>query len=175
MENYLSRYADREMDTRVGEFRLQLYATRQEFEPRIQPVNARIGQAALVGYRLGGLVKGTTTTAGPLNLHVVLYWRATEPIGQDWKVFVHLSDASGRVVAQQDHAPVGGAFPTTQWPPGELIVDTYDLQLNSTPGEYALVAGMYDPATLVRAPASSADGTHLSDDRVPLTTLTVAP
>ncbi len=175
VENYLSRYADRELDTRVGEFRLQLYATRREFEPQIQPVNARVGQATLVGYRLSGLANGTTTLSGPMNLHVVLYWRPEQKVEKDWTVFVHLLDPSGRIVAQEDQAPVEGTYPTTRWQPGELIVDAYDLRANGSPGEYALVAGMYDPTSLVRAPALDANGTRLAEDRVPLTSMTVVP
>jgi hypothetical protein len=164
VENYLSCYADRELEARISEFRLQLYLTPREFEPKIIPVNARIGNATLVGYR----VERART------LRVVLYWRGAQKIEKDYTVFVHLADASDRVIAQQDKAPVHGTYPTSAWQPGELIVDGYDL-IDAAPGTYALLVGMYDPATLVRVPALDAKGAPLPNDRVLLTQVTITP
>ncbi|MCL4490057.1 MAG: hypothetical protein M1570_18290 [Chloroflexi bacterium] len=175
VENYLSRYSDREIDTRIASFQLQLYATPGEFEPHIVPVNARVGSATLVGYRIAGLAKGTMTTAGPLDLQVVLYWRPTAKIEKDRTVFVHLASVDERVLAQQDSKPVGGTYPTTQWKPGELIVDSYDLKADLAPGTYSLFVGMYDPATLVRVPAVDVNGASLPANRVLLTKITVVP
>lgn len=163
VENYLARYDDRLLETRISSFRLQLYATPREFEPGIVPVNARIGSATLVGYRL--------EVARPLR--VVLYWRAAAPIGRAYSVFVHLADAGDQVVAQQDGTPVGGAYPTTAWKPGELLVDGYDLSVNAGSGTYRLYVGMYDPETLVRVPALTATGEPLPDRRVPLAQVTL--
>jgi len=163
VEKFLARSDDRVLDTRVAEFRLQLYLTPREFEPKIVPVNARVGDATLVGYRM----------EGARTLHVVLYWRAAKKVEKDFTVFVHVTDPSDRVIAQQDRAPVFGAYPTTAWQPGELIVDAYDLRVDAAPGAYSLVLGMYDPATLVRAPAFDANGARLPNDRIPLTQLTL--
>lgn len=163
VEKYLSRYDDREIDARISTFRLQLYLTPRAFEPKIMPVNARVGNATLVGYR----VQRTRP------LHVVLYWRAAQKIEKDFTVFVHLADADDHVIAQQDNAPVGSTYPTSQWQPGELIVDAHDLQVDTAPGAYALIVGMYDPATLARAPVSDANGVRLPDGRVPLTQVTI--
>ncbi len=159
IERLLSRYDDRMIDARVAEFRLQLYLTPREFGSKIIPVNARVGSATLLGYR----------TEGARLLHVVLYWRATQKIERDSKVFVHLTDAGDRVVAQQDRVPAFGTYPMTDWQPGDLIVDAYDLQVDAAPGTYSLVVGMYDPATLERAPAFDTNGARLPNDRVMLT------
>jgi 4-amino-4-deoxy-L-arabinose transferase-like glycosyltransferase len=163
VEKYLSRYDDREIDTRIGTVRLQLYLTPREFEPKIIPLNAQIGNATLVGYR----VQGTRA------LHVVLYWRAAQKIERDFTVFVHLADATDRVIAQQDTAPVRGTYPTSQWRSDELIVDAYDLQVDAAPGTYALIVGLYDPATLARVPALNVKGVRLPNDRVWLTQVTI--
>jgi len=162
VEKFLARNADRVLDTRVSDFRLQLYATPRELESKIIPVNARAGNATLVGYRVENIG----------NLHVVLYWRAVQPIDKDYSVFVHLSDASARVVAQQDRAPAFGLYSTTAWQPGESVIDAYDLQID-TSGKYSLIVGMYDPVTLARVPAFDSQGVRLPDDQIVLTQITV--
>jgi mannosyltransferase len=165
VEKFLSRNDDRIIDTRVSEFRLQLYVTPRDSAAKIVPVNARVGNATLVGYRAEGMPA----------LHVVLYWRANQKIAKDYTVFVHVADSNGQVVAQQDRTPAFGTYPTTAWQPGELIVDAYDLTVNEPPGKYALTVGMYDAATLVRVPVFDSNGTRLNDDQVVLTQITSAP
>ena len=159
----LARTDDGVINTLIAGYRLQLYLTPREFEPKIIPVNARIGDAALVGYR----------TEGARALHVVLYWRAARPIEKDYTVFVHLASAGDYVIAQKDNAPVGGTYPTNAWQPDGLIVDAYDLQVDAAPGTYALLVGMYDPATLARVPALDANGVRLTNDRVLLRQVTI--
>jgi len=162
IEGLLARSADRELETRISVFRPQLYLTPRTFESKITPVNARIGNATLVGYRV----------EGAKNLRVVLYWRAAQKIEKDFTVFVHLADASERVVAQQDSAPVGGSYPTSAWQTGELIVDAYDLQVDAT-GAFTLLVGMYDPHTLARIPVLDANNARQANDRIVLTQVTI--
>ncbi len=163
VENFLSRYDDRLLDASFAGLRLQLYATPQEFQKQILPVNARVGDATLVGYRL----------EGTHPLRVVLYWRPARAIALDYTVFVHLADAQDRVRGQQDHPPVDGTYPTRAWQPGELIVDAYDLPAETEPGTYALFVGMYDPATASRVPVYDSNGIPLPNDRVLLTQVTI--
>ncbi|HEX7594365.1 MAG TPA: hypothetical protein VF429_09360, partial [Anaerolineae bacterium] len=146
VEEYLTRADDREIDTRVAEFGVQLYLTPREFSSRMIPVNARIGNAILLGYRVREATGGPQFTAGA-SFTVVLYWRASQPIAQDFNVLVQLVDASGRVVAQQDGAPAEGNYPTSQWRDGDLIVDAHELKVDAAPGAYTLVAGMDGIAT----------------------------
>ena len=67
-----------------------------------------------------------------------------------YKVFVHVVDASGAVLAQQDGEPVGGFTPTTRWLPGEIVVDAHEVRLPAglAPGSYTVLAGMYDFQTM---------------------------
>ncbi len=165
VENYLARHDDRLLERTFTWQRLQLYLTPSEFQSSMVPVNARLGNATLVGYRM----------EEARLLHVVLYWRAVQPIEKDFTVFIHLADANDGVVAQHDSAPVGGAYPTTAWQPGELIVDASDLSGAMTAGVYALYVGMYDPANpAARVPAFDASGARLPDDRVRLTQITIS-
>ncbi len=170
VEKFLSRYDDREQEARLSVFRLQLYETPREFESKMIAINVRIGEATLIGYRMRG---DAARVPNKSTRRLALYWRAAQKTEKDLTVFVHLADANERVFAQRDNAPVRGTYPTSAWQPGELIVDGYDLDIDAPPGTYTLVAGMYDPATNVRAPAFGMDGARLTDDRVTLTQITL--
>jgi hypothetical protein len=60
--------------------------------------------------------------------------------------FVHLLDANGQIVAQDDHVPLQNQYPTTRWVNGEVVEDRFVLRLPADlpPGEYALEIGLYD-------------------------------
>jgi hypothetical protein len=73
-------------------------------------------------------------------------------------VFLQLLNAQGEVVAGWDSQPLGGLYPTNLWSPGEAIADTFSLPLppeGLPPGDYRLIAGLYDFETFARLPAST--------------------
>ncbi|MBX3055453.1 MAG: hypothetical protein KF770_03185 [Anaerolineae bacterium] len=74
---------------------------------------------------------------------ITLLWRAEAPFPGSYRVFVHLLNAQGQIVAQSDAIPSGWTRPTTGWLPGEYIPDTHTLGLPSA-GPYTLTVGMYD-------------------------------
>jgi hypothetical protein len=94
------------------------------------------------------------------RLHLTLTWQATRPFERDLKLFVHLLDASDRIVAQVDPLAGSGAGPegtdyfTSQWDPGQLILNdvAITVPLDAPPGPYRLALGLYDGDTLVRLP-----------------------
>jgi hypothetical protein len=104
------------------------------------------GFAELVGYQAGPLVPGQP-------FPVALYWRAQGETRTSYKVFVHLLDAQGAIVAQSDTIPANWARLTTSWLPPEVIEDTHTLfpPTSLAPETYRLVAGLYDPSTGRRA------------------------
>jgi mannosyltransferase len=122
-----------------------------------RPVAFRFGQAiALVGYDL---------EIAQDALEVTLYWRAEEPPGRPYTVFVHLLDGNGRLISQHDGPPDGGEYPTDFWAAGELIADRHRLPLGAgeiIPGEYRLAVGLYRPDSGVRLPVSG-PGEHSAD------------
>ena len=61
-------------------------------------------------------------------------------------MFAHLLGPEGQLVAVDDHEPGHGSYPTTDWHPGDVIVDEHQLQIpeDAQPGEYALEIGLYD-------------------------------
>ena len=104
----------------------------------------------------GGLVRmlGYTLEAqeakpgGALRLRVT--WQAEQATQAAYKVFVHLigpPKADGDIIyTQRDVEPCEASYPTWQWSPGELILDSYTLFLpeDLPPGNYVLQAGWYD-------------------------------
>jgi 4-amino-4-deoxy-L-arabinose transferase-like glycosyltransferase len=81
---------------------------------------------------------------------VTLVWRAgAVPPPHDLVVSVQLLDSAGRLIAQHDGAPVGGARPTTGWRPGEVLVDNHALTFlpEAAAGRATLQVVVYDPAT----------------------------
>ncbi len=112
---------------------------------------------------LGGWENGTRLLdASPIPeqlrpgepLTVQLMWAATGPTATPLTAFVHLTGPDGQPLAQDDHQPEGGFYPTTGWHAGEPTTDTFTLQLPAElpAGEYALVTGWYDAAG-ARVPA----------------------
>jgi hypothetical protein len=99
------------------------------------------------------------------TLHVTLTWQATRPFYRDLKLFLHLLDASGQVVAQADPLAGAGAsaegvdYFTSRWDPGELILDDVAIAIppNAPPGPYRLALGLYDGDTLDRLPVVGRD------------------
>lgn len=107
-------------------------------------VNVRFGDfARLTSY---GLPAGEVTTAQPLPL--TLQWQALEGVGPvDYLVFTHLLSEDGRLIAQHDGSPAGGASPITGWSSGEIIVDVHPMTFYDTAytGPATIAVGMYDP------------------------------
>ena len=102
------------------------------------------------------------------TVSVTLYWRSLRELDQDYKAFVHLTDADlTRQPAQHDGDPNSGFTPTTRWLSGELVPDTHYLSLPASlePGRYRLWAGMYEHET-VRNLDIISSGTPAADGRV---------
>jgi hypothetical protein len=109
------------------------------------------GFAELVGYRVA-------ETLPDQPVAVTLYWRAKQETGTGYKVFLHVLDEAGRVIAQSDAVPASWARPTTSWLPPEVIEDVHVL---SVPPDNSLVVGLYEPATGRRA-TTSAGADHIT-------------
>lgn len=81
-------------------------------------------------------------------LNITLYWRAEEPIEEDYHVFVHIGLPDQPPLAEAGGVPVSWTRPTTSWRTGEIVVDEYALSLETVPpGQYVLTAGLYEPDT----------------------------
>ncbi len=80
---------------------------------------------------------------------VTLFWQAGANASQsDIKVFVHLVDKEGNILAQDDSKPVSWTRPTTGWLPGEILVDRHHLAWQQDQvGSGEIVIGLYDAVT----------------------------
>jgi hypothetical protein len=78
-------------------------------------------------------------------LRIVLYWSTGQPIEEDYQVFIHILDAQGRLVHQQDTTPVSGRYPTSQWRPAVVIEDAHQLTLDTLAPDapYTVYVGLY--------------------------------
>ncbi|MBE7469868.1 MAG: hypothetical protein HS114_12085 [Anaerolineales bacterium] len=144
-----------------------------QIEPEIMAApQALLGQKqlALLNHHFSTVVSGNTagleqgTTSIPLAVHGSLQaadvlqlnvtWLPLQPFDEDWKIFVHLVDPSGQVLAQFDGQPLEGTYPTSHWIPGEFIEDSYPLIIppDAPPGPYRVFAGLYNEATGLRLP-----------------------
>jgi hypothetical protein len=119
------------------------------------------GAARLVGYDPSLPVQVEDGVTLPLTLT----WESIGPFDADYTVFIHLTDADGRPVAQADSQPLGGAYATTRWHVGERLADPYELSIppDLLPGEYELLVGMYLLSTGERLPLLSSDGQIVGD------------
>lgn len=131
----------------------------------------------LLGYELAGSPGATfscSLSRGDCSPAVDLYWRADAPPAGDYTVFVQLVDERGRIWGQGDGPPLGGAYPTSRWLPGQLIADRHSLVLDPAipPGAYRLLAGLYRPDTLARLPVSGPAG-PVPDSAIPLAPLSI--
>jgi hypothetical protein len=119
--------------------------------------------------RLEGLeiVNPTVTRGDPLI--VLLYWRATGRIEQDYTVFAHWIDAQGKVIGNVDNPPRRGAAPTSAWKLNEFVVDALVIPVEQAmrAGEnYRVQIGMYYLLTLERLAFVDAQGKPLMDSIV---------
>jgi hypothetical protein len=89
-------------------------------------------------------------------------------------VFIHLLDANGKILAQIDAQPYGGAYPTSLWDIDEIIRDYRTLTLPSdlASGEYKIELGLYEYSNLARLNVVATTGEAL-DDHLILTTVKV--
>ncbi|MCL4505541.1 MAG: hypothetical protein M1434_02630 [Chloroflexi bacterium] len=80
-------------------------------------------------------------------LSVTLGRAALQSNGGNTKIFFHVTDpASGKLLAQDDHEPDDGWFPTDYWLKDDVIDDQFKVQLpaGADLDHLALTTGMYD-------------------------------
>ena len=99
------------------------------------------------------------------RLSLTLTWQGLVPMDVDYTVFIQVLDAKDRIVGQVDAWPVQGTRPTSQWKPGEIIVDPYVVPLNDSlpAGSYRLIVGLYQLSDLRRLAVLNQDGTAIDD------------
>jgi hypothetical protein len=124
----------------------------------------------LAGYRLSAERLEPSDT-----LTVVLLWESDGQVRENYTVFCHLTSADSELVAQHDGRPVLEIRPAPSWRAGEVMHDSHPIALSPdlALGQYELSVGMYDLATLERAPAYDSVGERLPQDRIVLSKIQV--
>ena len=142
--------------TLVGPLKVPLPA-REELAEAV-PLTASFGdEIALDGYTVAR--EGDT-------LVVTLRLVAQRAPASDYTVFLHVEDASGAVVAQNDAQPLGGQYPTAIWDPGETVVAEWRVGLpEAAAGSYRVWLGLYEWQSGQRLPVV-ADGALVDADRL---------
>jgi hypothetical protein len=117
-----------------------------------------------VRFRDGILLEGHAVRATGDALEVDLRWAASARPARAYTIFLHLYDGGGRLLAQQDGPPLGGAYPTAAWDGGEAIAETRRVPLpaGGLPAGAALKVGLYLPSSGERLPTlEGGDGVEL--------------
>jgi 4-amino-4-deoxy-L-arabinose transferase-like glycosyltransferase len=101
------------------------------------------------GIELTGAGNLPDALRGADTITLPLRWQGAAPLTEEFTAFVHLVGPDGAIVAQDDHAPRHGFWPTTGWRPGAAVDDAFTLTLPATlaSGDYRLLTGWYSSAT----------------------------
>ena len=134
------------------------------------PSEARVGELQLLGYSANGQPKRGQVT------DFITHWRVVERPARDGVIFLHLADAQGRLISQDDNPPIvdGLVRSTITYRSGEGINQLHRLEIprDLPAGRYSLYAGVYDRQSIVRWPAQQ-NGQPAKDDLVFLGTITI--
>lgn len=134
---------------RDGEPAIQLYTAsdaRASFgiDPTLADRNAVFASGVTL---LGGRI---THDPARSEVRVDLQWRSdVDRLAAD-SILLHVIDQSnGALVADGDHQPIYDNHPFDAWQRGEVVVDTYWVQLppDLPPGTYQIRVGIYDRTT----------------------------
>lgn len=143
VERWLDAHAYKATDAWVGDVRLVMYALPPDVATEMATaVDLRFGDAiTLRGYTLGA----TRVQPGDV-IPLTLFWETAVALDTRYKVFLHLVDANGNLVAQRDSEPGGGLVPTTIWQPESVVVDNHGVlvPVGAESGMYTLLLGLYD-------------------------------
>ena len=60
---------------------------------------------------------------------IILAWQAARMPGHNWSTSVRVLQGGSEIAQVDRQHPVSGAYPTTRWLPGEVVVDTYPFAL----------------------------------------------
>jgi hypothetical protein len=106
---------------------------------------------------------GSPTPGGQIKL--LTRWQALRPLDQDYTVFFHAVGPDGGRWGQQDTMPQDGKLPTSNWLPGQVIQDEYQIVLAAdapVSNDYRYLLGLYQWQTGARL-------TSRTDDKIVLT------
>jgi hypothetical protein len=140
---------------------------RPSYEPRVVSTSLDEPVPALATFGDELSLSDISVTPGVVapgeTVKVDMTWHAERRTDVPLTLFVHLVDTSGMIVAQKDAMPHDSTYPTTCWTSGEIVDDTFEIDLppHAMPGLYSLRIGWYDLATMERLRLSDSDADSL--------------
>ena len=185
---YMEKVADGELPA-AGKVKVTMYCTTPTDEvnlPVADGAGAALGDAVYAGpLRLGLPVTASSASDAPalarfgdeiellaveqvtpsaddalLSLPLRFTWRARQTPRADYTLYLHLLDAQGKYVTGIDQRLTLDRYPSSLWPPGEVVTDVHPAEMPSLlhipRGVYRLVAGLYDQRTMERLPIGAA-------------------
>ncbi|MCP5096168.1 MAG: hypothetical protein GY943_11490 [Chloroflexi bacterium] len=99
----------------------------------------------------------------PQGLKIWLEWKNVTPITDDLTVFVHIVDATGQLIAQNDGYPLSGMYPINIWPENTLLQDVRYIDEFSG-DDFQTFVGIYDRVTGQRLVARNEHNEILSNN-----------
>ncbi len=146
------------------------------------PITPWSGPAPLesVGFRFGDSLEITGVRVDPAqrtagdrddavaagsHVNVTLAWRLLQETNQDYTVFLQLIDENALKAGQRDTMLACNAGPSGTWKAGKAATGYYRVGVSkdAPQGSYALLAGVYDAATMERLPVFDREGQPLGD------------
>ncbi len=118
-----------------------------------------------------GLVDVQIEPIGSNHFQIQADWVALRPL-TDQPALIAVSRPGGLEHARIVHLPTLALLPTTEWPMGQIVRETFTFTLpdDTPPGEYPLLVGWYDTSSLY---AAESDARSQIGDEVQLGVLTV--
>ena len=81
--------------------------------------------------------------AGPREFRMTYRWKVEKPPAQDWRVFVHFTDAADAIKFQNDYTPDP---PTSRWAAGEVTQGPFTVRVpEGLSGSFQVRLGLWDP------------------------------
>ncbi|MCB0167805.1 MAG: glycosyltransferase family 39 protein, partial [Anaerolineae bacterium] len=111
----------------------------------------------LLGYEMGEITSD--------QARFDLLWQSRQRPQADYTIFAQLLDANRQLITSFDRPPLDGAYPTSTWLPGQMILDERFVPLTTVPaGRYTLIIGLYDASNGQRLTTpEGSDFVELSD------------
>ena len=131
---------------------LLVYHLDVAYTPTVTPV-ARVTFGENIRLVGAQIEPGVVRPGGSVG--VALEWQALAPTAADLNFFVHLVAGDGRLVGQFDGPPLGGSYATTDWAPGERIIQRIAVKVaeDAGAGPLSVQVGWYDWRTGARLAA----------------------
>jgi 4-amino-4-deoxy-L-arabinose transferase and related glycosyltransferases of PMT family len=129
----------------VPSYRWYVISEREASAEQGQALRLRFAEEWKAGVELRAWRSEQPWKAGQ-TAEVSLIWFANEPSSRNWTVFLHLIDAQGEIVAEDNTQPLNGLAPMTLWTKGDWYRDLHQIELPADlpVGEYRLEMGLYD-------------------------------